>query len=134
MPGNGHQQIATPSMTSMHSLYVLRGHEPVKEPDLLAWGKWMESGENRVVQQETIGEYFISTVFLGLDHNWQWWTLRQALATDETEPTERPQPILFETMVFHKKRDDIDYQMRCATWDEAVQQHEVAKAWVLNRC
>lgn len=68
-----------------HSRYILdeRG-EPVPEPDLFTWAAWIEERrEQRIVRQEWVGEWQVSTVFLGLDHRWG----------------EGP-PILWETMVF----------------------------------
>jgi hypothetical protein len=86
-------------------LYRLNGHEPVKESDLMTWAKWFESAD-RIVVQEFIGAYWISTVFLGSDHNW----------------TGAGRPMLFETMVFGDGGGDIDCR-RCSTWDEAELQH-----------
>lgn len=68
------------------------------------------NGENRRVDESQIGNYRISTVFLGIDHNW-----------NDYGP-----PILFETMIFgpHFERDE--YQTRCATWNEALEMHITA--------
>lgn len=69
-----------------HSRYILdeRG-EPVQEKDLFTWAEWLEkSREQRIVRQEWVGEWQVSTVFLGLNHRWG----------------EGP-PILWETMVFN---------------------------------
>jgi len=65
--------------------------EPVAEPDLLTWATALEKGD-RIVKQEHIGPFWISTVFLGLDHNWG----------------DGP-PILWETMVFLKDHEGIRY-------------------------
>jgi len=62
--------------------YILEGHEPKQCDDLGAWAKWYETADRRVALDE-INDVTVSTVFLGLDHNF-----------DEGEP------ILFETMVF----------------------------------
>lgn len=51
--------------------------------DMLRWVKCFED-EKRIVKQEYIGPYQVSTVFLGLDHNFR---------------PEGP-PVLWETMVF----------------------------------
>src|SRR5690606_31539414 len=40
---------------------------PVPEPDLLAWGRWME-GADRTVARDEVNGILVSTVFLGLDH------------------------------------------------------------------
>lgn len=92
-----------------NQLYVLdKNGEPKEETDLLKWGKWMEIG-NRIVKQEYIGDYFVSTVFLGLNHNF-----------------EVGEPLLFETKVFNTK----DYsrhlgQERYATKKEALEGHKL---------
>jgi hypothetical protein len=86
--------------------YILVDRQPVKEPDILAWALW--KGFNHaecVVAQEHVGELFISTVFLGLDHNW----------------ARRGPPLLFETMVFSGKA--ALGQRRCSTWSQAEEQH-----------
>ena len=94
--------------------WILDGHEPIPV-DLLTWAKWFEKGD-RVVQQDTVGRYWISTVFLGLDHRF-----------GQPGP-----PLLFESMAFGDAnergyREDLD-QNRYATWDEAVAGHEAMLA------
>ena len=56
--------------------------EPIPEPDLVTWGRWMQT-QAGIVKQEVIGGSRVSTVFLGLNHNYG----------------EGP-PIFWETMVF----------------------------------
>lgn len=85
--------------------YILRGHTPVPCEDLLQWANWFENAE-RHVAEDRVGEARVSTVFLGLDHNFG---------------REGP-PILFETMVFGGPCDG--EQNRYATWDEAAQGHQ----------
>lgn len=64
--------------------YILNEHgQPVPEPDLLTWGLWFEEHANRIVAQEWVENVKISTVFLGLDHNWF-----------------GKEPVLWETMTF----------------------------------
>jgi len=68
----------------MDGKYILNANGvPVREPDLIRWAQWIETGK-RIVKQETIGDSFVSTVFLGLDHNF-----------NDFGP-----PILWETRVF----------------------------------
>lgn len=86
--------------------YILEGKKPVPVSDLLVWGHWFESAD-RIVAKTTVGKLKVSTVFLGLDHNWG----------------EGP-PALFETMIFGI--DDDEYQTRCSTWEEAEAQHAEA--------
>lgn len=104
----------------MGGYYILNGHEPVEVSDVLEWARWFESADRRVAST-AIGNAFVSTVFLGLDHNH-----RRMMygGGDEWGP-----PILFETMVFGKWNPALDgLQMRYATWDEAVAGHaEIVK-------
>ena len=49
-------------------LYILDdAGNPVATDDVLVWGRFMSSGK-RAVAQEMIGDVRVSTVFLGLDH------------------------------------------------------------------
>ena len=86
--------------------YILKGKEPVLEPDLLRWAKSFES-ENRIVGKDEIGEIVVSTVFLGLDHRF----------------FGDSKPLLFETMIF-KKGQSLDLCERYSTWDEAEIGHK----------
>lgn len=82
----------------------------MKVADILTWGKWFETGD-RIVKQEMIGDVRVSTVFLGIDHNW----------------SEGP-PILFETMIFGGEHDQ--HQERSSTWKSAEAMHDKACAMV----
>jgi len=43
---------------------------PVEEPDTARWGKWFQThGDERIIEQTQIGSSTVSTVFLGLNHN-----------------------------------------------------------------
>jgi len=93
-------------MTPKH--YILdENNNPVVEEDFETWAKWnFGSGAAvRVDYTEINSEVFVSTVFLGLDHN-----LRG----------EGP-PILFETMVFG---GECKLQLRYTTWEEAQEGHK----------
>lgn len=95
--------------------YLLdENHQPYRVP-MLVWARWFEDADNRVALTET-ELHEVSTVFLGLDHNWH---------------PDGP-PVLFETMVFSRERggegkclgDALDSIMdRYATWDEALKGH-----------
>jgi len=86
--------------------YILdENHNLIRCNDLKKWGEWHSDASNRAVAKTTINEVEVSTVFLGVNHNWN------------------PGPlILFETMVFGGKLDE--EQERCSTWDEALLQHK----------
>ncbi len=87
-------------------MYYLKGKEciPIENPDdVLQWAKAFEQN-NRILQQDTIGDVFVSTVFLGLDHQYD----------------EGP-PLLFETMTF--KNGSSKDMKRYSTYDEAILGH-----------
>ena len=86
--------------------YVLVGQTPVPEPDPLKWAVWLATVD-RVVFQTEVGASMVSTVFLGIDHNFF---------------NDGP-PILFETLIF-TDGDGGGECYRCATWLEAEQQHK----------
>jgi hypothetical protein len=90
----------------MTDKYILDGHTPVLEPDLMRWAAWYENSiDERVVAKTEIADgVMVSTVFLSLNHGYG------------SGP-----PILFETMVFY---GPLDSEMeRCSTWAEAEAMH-----------
>jgi hypothetical protein len=88
--------------------YILVNRQPVAESDVLTWIRWKAFAQDdcRVAVDET-GDFYISTVFIGIDQN----------------PFRRGAPLLFETMVQQRGRGWI-HQERCATWREAEEQHK----------
>ena len=89
----------------MNDKYILEGHEPVIEPDLMKWAKWFETA-NRRVAEDVIGESRVSTVFIGLDHSFGI----------------GKKPLLFETIVFGGNFDgELE---RYSTWEEAELGHK----------
>ena len=95
--------------------YILDGHTPVIEPDIMKWAEWYETAD-RVVKKDTatvslagknVGEVRVSTVFLSIDHNF----------------SDNGEPILFETMVFGGALDE--EMDRCSTWEAAEKMHEL---------
>lgn len=110
------------------SHYVLIDDNPVPvdtetTDGLIEWAKWMGYGngiecDHRVVAKTKMPGVLISSVFLGVDHQF---------CLDDRLP-----PILFETMVFpckdrvppefYEKWDG--YQERHSTWAEAKRVHE----------
>lgn len=97
--------------------FILEGHTTVRCDDLLAWAVWFETADRRVALTEH--ELFrVSTVFLGLDHQFG-----------------RGPPLLFETMAFMKTGDptakDVlnraDESVECrryANWEDAELGHK----------
>lgn len=80
------------------------------------WEDYNVQNHVQKIKQESIENYFISTIFFGLDYNFY----------DPGKP-----PIVFETIIF-KDNDlsDDTYQNRCSTYEEALQVHEEAKKWL----
>jgi hypothetical protein len=89
--------------------YILEGRQPKLVHNFFVWARWMDTADRRVAAT-TIGTLRISTVFLGLNHNF----------LDEGPP------VLFETMIFGFDEHD-GYQTRCCTWEEAERHHALAK-------
>lgn len=89
-------------------------HNIVPTSDTMEWGQFFEDISKRRVDvtyvQGFFGELFISTVCLGLDHNWGF--------------EEETRPIVFETMIFGGPWPE--YQERYCTWGEAVEGHKRA--------
>lgn len=123
----------------MQDHYILVGQTPVPvEPcdpytpegqeGLLRWARSLEVSDRRVAETWL---YFrscrVSTVFLGLDHNFG-----RILSGNADLP-----PLLFETMSFWLHNSE--HQERCATWLEAEAMHrrvvrECRKPWVAVPC
>jgi hypothetical protein len=90
--------------------YVLdKNGEPVLCKDLMSWAKFMSSVDRYSIQdlKDGVG---VSTVFLGLDHNFKGYG----------------PPILYETMIFGGRFDQ--KQWRYATRAEAMEGHANAVA------
>ena len=93
--------------------YILGpNHLAIPVRDTMEWARWFEVND-RTVAQEYVGHYMVSTIFLGLDHQW----------------SPGGPPLLFETMIFNHAEwashyYDEKYQDRCGTWDDAIDMHE----------
>jgi hypothetical protein len=85
------------------------GRTPINIDDHVAWGAFMK-GDARVLDRtEIVPGVDVSTVFLGIDHNF----------------IGGSKPLLWETMVFgrQRKEDDAEIQLRYATYAEALAGH-----------
>lgn len=88
------------------NLYILSSnHDIIRCYDEKIWLKWFEYS-NKTICTTTDKGITVSTVFLGIDHNFS-----------------KGLPILFETMIF---RDDDEYELiqRHSTYEEAKIGHE----------
>lgn len=123
----------------MSNHWILDKDHNVVPADLMEWAKWFEDYENRRVRLTRVGLYYVSTVFLGISHNFG----------NLNEPKQ-----IFESMVYIKNKHTIeipdlpeagikgysrevnneflDIQYRCDTWREAVAQHESVMAEVMQ--
>ena len=91
-------------------LYILDGKTPVKIADIVKWAVWFEmSHHKRIVKQTEVGDVGVSTVFLGVDHNW----------------SDKGDPVLFETMVFGVEDE---MQHRYTSWADALLGHDIIVA------
>lgn len=106
----------------MSEYYYLNEDKTVRACSLLEYidqMMGMSKSDTKHVDYDFIGEHIVSTVWLGLNHNW-----------DESGP-----PLVLETMVFEDGKIGQDiYRDRYSTWDEAVQGHKKAIEWVKNGC
>jgi hypothetical protein len=92
----------------MSGQYILDAEgNPVPEPDLLKWGKWLETADRQLAKDQLPNGVTVSTVFLGLDH--RFWG---------------GPPTLWETMIFGGPEDQ--YQERYASREEALAGHAKA--------
>jgi hypothetical protein len=87
----------------MTKYYLLKGREVYPAESLLDWALNFEQS-NRIVKKDTIDGVEVSTVFLGLDHNWG-----------------GGPPLIFETMTFSDSMGEI--QVRCSTYEQAEKMH-----------
>jgi hypothetical protein len=113
--------------------FILVGHTAVPS-NMKGWSAWFEKvyGTNDMQVAFTKTDLVeVSTVFLGINHNFNF-------------GPDRGPPILFETMAFHKLATpkevlsfevewDGEEQMRCSTWEEAELQHKIMVAEVISK-
>jgi len=94
--------------------YVLNEQgQPMPEPDLLTWARWMENIDARRVEYtELESGAWISTVFLGLDHSW----------APFTDPLSY-KPVLWETMIFEEGTQQALFQRRYVSREDALRGH-----------
>lgn len=101
--------------------YILEGTTVLQVEDVLVWGKWFETAVRRLALTSISPTIEVSTVFLGLDHDW----------------SAAGPPLLFETMVFQDNTETPDtrtaldeFTERWSTYHDAEQGHEAVCARV----
>lgn len=79
------------------------------------WAEKFEDLDYKIVQQDKFNGVLVSTVWLGLNHNWG-----------------QGKPLIFETMVFTEGMAE-EYQERYCTEEEARKGHRKALRWAKKR-
>jgi hypothetical protein len=124
----------------MERHYKLDDNHELVPCDLLTWAEWLETaGEKRVVGQQVVGRFWVSTACLGLDHDFSAMHLIREYGGGI--PVDFYRPLVFETMVFMAAISEIEmssskkkmkyhepqgYQTRYRSWDDAKAGHEHA--------
>ena len=92
----------------MSKWYILDDENNPVPSTITEYVEWEESNPaKKALRQENIGDVYISTVFLGLNHAWDSKT-----------------PVLWETMIFGGEHDQ--YQVRYTSHEGALEGHEIA--------
>jgi hypothetical protein len=86
-------------------MYILENKIPVPAQSNQHYSQWFNTPGNRRVAETIVGDYIVSTVFLGIDHRF----------------SDKGKPQFFETRIFGGVRHEEMY--RYATWDEAEAGH-----------
>jgi hypothetical protein len=104
--------------------FILDENNNAIPADLMEWSDFFENElEKRIVKQDEVKGKWISTVFLGIDHNFGFFD------------SENHNPLIFETMVFNSRKGGSEvYCKRYATWKESEKGHNEAIQWVNNGC
>lgn len=89
----------------MNCLFILEGRTPKEVDDVHEWATWFELAK-RHVADETVNGCRVSTIFLGIDHQYM----------------DGGAPLIFETMIFGGPLDQ--EQERCSTWEQAEAMHK----------
>lgn len=101
--------------------FILDENNNAIPANLMEWGEFFNNTKRRIVNCEKINGMLISTIFVGIDHNFYW-------------DDEEYKPHIFETMVFKEGSYLENYCERCSTWQEAEECHKKAVQWVKDGC
>ena len=92
--------------------WILDGIDPIPV-ELDTWATWFQAADNWIAK-DWLEHFSVSTVFLGLDHNFH----------------DHGPPLIFETMVFANGGWMGEWMMRSSTYHEAMTAHELAMLYV----
>lgn len=110
MPWIEHQREVEAKARSLDRLYYILVNGKIKHATMFEWAEWFGDGSKRRIDYTEFEDgSYVSTVFLGLDHNFRF------------DKFLEHRPILFETMMFGGKFDQL--QWRYSTLGEAKQGH-----------
>lgn len=85
-------------------------NKPIAATSITEAADWLDKNlERKVVKQDYVGDIWVSTVFLGLDHAW---------------PRDGITLILWETLIFGGEYDQ--YQYRYTSYEDALEGHQTA--------
>ena len=101
--------------------FILDENKNAIPANAIEWGDFFENRTNRIVKQEMVNDCWVSTIFMGIDHN-------PCYFKEDVH-----HPHIFETMVF-KGKERYDYCERYSTWQEAEDGHKKAIDWVKDGC
>jgi hypothetical protein len=87
--------------------YILQDRRPVAIDSVDDWAVWMNDSDRKVAYTKIDNDVAVSTVFLGLDHQYG-----------------NGPPLLFETMIFGGPLDNKCW--RYSSWDDAEIGHQAA--------
>lgn len=109
--------------------YVLdENNQAIASTDIKKVAAQIQSADKRRVAEDMIDRYWVSTVFMGVDHSFG-----------------GGPPLIFETMIFDTSRKkplgnnrmSLGKEVYCdrySTWDEALVGHQKAVEWVMEGC
>ncbi|HYE77547.1 MAG TPA: hypothetical protein VEI97_06150 [bacterium] len=95
--------------------YVLDEAGEVVGATSMSWALWFETHNRQIALDEPLPGVQVSTVFLGLDHQW-----------DDSRP-----PLIYETMTFGYEGDG-GWQLRYSTREEALAGHALVISALVN--
>lgn len=91
----------------------------IKKVSLLVWANWLKKSD-KLIGSDKIKGIHISTIFLGIDHGFNFGEKKE-------------KPVLFETMIFGSKHKALEYyQVRYKTLKEAEEGHKYAVKFTKN--
>jgi len=86
-------------LANWHRYYILDERGYTKPVEVLEWSKWFGKFENRLVERTKENDFSVTTIFLGIDSNYERFF----------DPLAPQEPILFETCVLKSPKQGKNY-------------------------